>query len=64
MADKGITGYSVSEWEKMEQQITTLKAQLKRHGGHTAGCSLTLSIGERMQYPCDCGWVEIEKGLG
>ena len=28
MAEKGIQGYSVDEWEKMEEEITTLRAQL------------------------------------
>ena len=61
MADKGIAGYSVSEWERMEQRINTLRTQLKRHGGHAADCAA-----RGIHYPitCDCGWAKIAKELG
>ncbi len=66
MPDKGIAGYSVNEWEKMEQRITTLRAQLKKHGGHTADCQeYQKGYSDYALYICieTCGWAEIEKGL-
>ncbi len=61
---------------RLVEQITTLRAQLERHGGHTAECA---SIAKRFRYnpgdepygthtvwhkECDCGWAEIAKGKG
>ncbi len=74
----------VSEWERMEQQITTLraqlsieegvvddyceqidelKAQLKKHGGHTAMCPASTcgrAVGMKNCDPELCGWAAIE----
>ena len=54
------------------EQITTLRTQLKKHGGHTAECvnhknTWTGSADAGGHHPdkrkCDCGWDEIAKGL-
>ena len=53
----------------LRKQITTLRAQLKKHGGHTAECAVheyrKVGYGgiREPEHECDCNWAEIEKGL-
>ena len=52
-------------WEAVKQ-ITILKEQLKRHGGHTKDCACRepyiTKTGAIKEVPkCDCGWAEIAK---
>ena len=51
-----------------DKQITTLKNQLKRHGGHTKDCACRepyiTKTGAIKEVPkCDCGFDEVMKGL-
>jgi len=62
-------------WEVEERttEIIQLKANLAKHGGHTADCACwgpsfisDVSVSDRAkptrQVPqCDCGWAELEK---
>ena len=54
--------------DEANKQITTLKAQLAKHDGHTADCASRGGYytqpggGNFTANPCDCGWAEIEKG--
>ncbi len=55
--------------DRLEEMLTAvvhkeneqLKADLAKHGGHTAECASQAALEE---WDCDCGWAEIEKGLG
>ena len=49
--------------EDVVEQITTLRAQLKKHGGHTAECEISRKSyfvsdgkGGWRKAKCDCGW--------
>lgn len=49
----------------LDKQITTLREQLAKHGGHTVQCKTKwhdYSTGTGWGR-CDCGWAEIEKRL-
>ena len=62
MANKGIQVYSVSEWERMEREITDLKADLAKFGGHTADCAkIVAKPGAHWLVKCDCGWAALAK---
>ena len=65
------------EWSKgtsQEEQITALKKQLAKHGGHTAECrvyndnkpaSIDPEVDVDDEYECikECNWAKIAKGL-
>jgi len=59
----------------LHKEITQLKSDLAKYGGHTAECASrvwkprpkrknSISRYEPANKKCDCGWVEIEKGKG
>ena len=58
--------------EQLQQEITTLKADLAKFAGHTAKCKIhtpawTGSADVSGHHPdmrkCDCGWAELERTL-
>jgi len=50
------------EVNNLDEQITTLKKQLAKHGGHTAECWINTLETPGEEHPCTCGWAEIVKG--
>ncbi len=74
MSDKHRAEVAEGYMVKLNAEITTLRAQLKRHGGHTAECAsleiwaavwIERSWGPEQQKvkpkKCNCNWADIEK---
>ena len=51
---------AIDSWVRVRE----VEAQLKKHGGHTAECLITRLNTPSVRVSCDCGWAEIEQGLG